>query len=72
MEKLEKGYEYQYKKDFWSLLTKLKIYKKIDPELLLKILKAYGHHIPFILQNKKLVFYFDEIITQFLLTYNEA
>ena len=72
LEKLEKGYEYQYKKDFWSLLTKLKIYKKIDPELLLKILKAYGHHIPFILQNKKLVFYFDEIITQFLLTYNEA
>lgn len=72
LEDLEKGYEYQYKKDFWTLITNQKIYELITPDLLIKILKAYGHHIPFILQNKKLVFYFDEIITQFLLTYNEA
>ena len=72
LEDLEKGYEYQYKKDFWTLITNQKIYELITPDLLIKILKAYCYHIPFILQNKKLVFYFDEIITQFLLTYNEA
>ena len=72
LEKLEKGYEYQYKKDFWDLLTKLRIYEKIDSELLLKILEKYNYHIIFILEDKKLVSYFNQTITQFLLEYQKA
>lgn len=72
LEKLEKGYEYQYKKDFWDLFTKLRIYEKIDSELLLKILEKYNYHIIFILEDKKLVSYFNQTITQFLLEYQKA
>ena len=72
LQKLEKGYEYQYKKDFWDLLTKLRIYEKIDSELLLKILEKYNYHIAFILENKRLVLHFNQTITQFLLGYQEA
>jgi hypothetical protein len=72
LEKLEKGYEYQYKKDFWDLLIKLRIYEKIDSELLLKILEKYNYHIIFILEDKKLVSYFNQTITQFLLEYQKA
>lgn len=72
LEKLEKGYGYQYKKDFWDLLTKLRIYEKIDSELLLKILEKYNYHIIFILEDKKLVSYFNQTITQFLLEYQKA
>ena len=72
LEKLEKGYGYQYKKDFWDLLTKLRIYEKIDSELLLKILEKYNYLIIFILEDKKLVSYFNQTITQFLLEYQKA
>lgn len=72
LESLEKGYEYQYKKDFWTLITDQKIYEKINTELLLKILEKYSHHIAFILENERLVSHFNQTITQFLLRYQEA
>ena len=72
LESLEEEYEYQYQKDFWDLLAKLKIYEKINTELLLKILEKYSHHIAFILENERLVSHFNQTITQFLLRYQEA
>jgi hypothetical protein len=72
LESLEEEYEYQYPKDFWDLLAKLKIYEKINTELLLKILEKYSHHIAFILENERLVSHFNQTITQFLLRYQEA
>ncbi|WP_313305417.1 hypothetical protein [Empedobacter sp.] len=64
--------EFEYLDNFWELFSLLSLYKKIDGQYILEILKKYNIHIRYILHQKKIVDKYNVIIKEFLLDYEET
>ncbi len=66
------GLEYQYRKNFWELINQFRCYENISDIGLSKVLSKHPRHIDFILPQKNIVYKFDKVIKDFLLTYEES
>ena len=59
--------DYQYQDSFWSLLSKLDIYKRIEIQNFWQILNSDRFHIRGLLKQKKIVLHFSKEIKKYLL-----
>lgn len=64
--------DYQYRKNFWELINQFRCYENFSETGLSKVLTTHPRHIDFILPQKNIVYKFDEVIKDFLLTYEES
>ncbi len=62
----------RYIESFWRLINHLQIYKKIDKQLFLTILKKFPFHIHYMLELKQMVDYFGHEVRAFLMDYDRA
>lgn len=65
--KLYEKLERDYKHDFWELMTKYKIYETISENEFGKVLKSKGGYLFQVLEYKKIVEQYGEVIRKYLL-----
>lgn len=67
-----KAVEYNYKNNFWELMNKLSIYKKISHLTFSELLENFSSQINYVLQQKNIVQKFNKVIRDFLLSYKRS
>jgi len=63
---------FQYHAHFWTLIDELSVYKNIQGESISKIIEAHPHELRNILQRKRLVEKFANVIKNYCLTHPES
>ena len=56
-----------YLGDFWQLICDYKVYKRISPEVLARVLEAKRYVVWSVLRYKELVLTFGQVITEHLM-----
>lgn len=64
--------DYKYTQTFWQLIDYYKIYKIINVNTFISILKKFKYHLTDILSSKNLVNHFDKELSKFLIEYNKT
>jgi len=72
IEKTINDLEYNYKNNFWELISKLNIYKNISQSAFSSILENFSSQINYILELKNIVQKFNKVIRDFLMTYKNS
>ncbi|MCW3126440.1 MAG: hypothetical protein JWO03_2098 [Bacteroidetes bacterium] len=61
--------DYNYFENYWSLLSDLNVYKGINEETIINVLKNHPSQIDYILAQKRLVEKYDRVVRAFLISF---